>query len=117
MLRYHKVCRLMGKNESTCATVPIGINCNTPSSLSSLGHSVTSSQSVAFFGITWRKPMAKFEGLCLGKYFSLYLSSKWTAQVQVIFLLYSLEDADFEKMTSTRRRAFLKHFVGDGQEK
>jgi len=117
MLRYPKVCRLMGKNGSTCATVPIRINCIIPSSLSSLVHSVPSSQSVPSFRIAWRKPVAKFEGLCLRKYFSLYSSSKWTAQVQVIFLLYSLEDADFEEMTSSRCKAVLKRSVGDGQDK
>jgi hypothetical protein len=49
--------------------------------------------------------------------FSLYSSSKWTAQVQVMFLLYSLEDADFEEMTSSRCKAVLKPSVEDGQEK
>jgi hypothetical protein len=93
------------------------MNCIIPSSLSSLGHSVPSPQSVPFFRIAWRKPVAKCEDLCLRKYFGLYSSSKWTVQVQVIFLLYSLEDADFEEMTSNRCKAVLKRSVGDGQEK
>jgi hypothetical protein len=58
--------------------------------------------------------VADFEFLFLRKYFSSYASRKWTAQVQMLRLLYSLGDADFENMTSSRRKAFLKSFVGDG---
>jgi hypothetical protein len=35
----------------------------------------------------------------------------------VLFLLYSLEDADFEEMTSSRCKVALKRSVEDGQEK